>query len=99
MWFKNICFAVSEAETEIGTPNDLLGEIEQLESDLDKKITKKNKYKQLYKEQQEARLEELKEKDAEIAKLKKKLRDPSFEMDFKIRALEVTAFCLPKILE
>ncbi|XP_060573500.1 tax1-binding protein 1 homolog [Ruditapes philippinarum] len=79
---------VSEAETEVDVPQDLLREIENLEETLDKKVLKKNKYKQLYKELQEARLKEAKEKDAEIASLKKRLREPTDESDLKIRALQ-----------
>jgi polyhydroxyalkanoate synthesis regulator phasin len=84
-------FLVSEAETEVDVPQDLLREIENLEETLDKKVFKKNKYKQLYKELQEARLKEAKEKDAEIASLKKRLREPTDESDLKIRALQVIA--------
>ncbi|XP_045210114.1 tax1-binding protein 1 homolog isoform X2 [Mercenaria mercenaria] len=86
---------VSEADTEMGTSQDLVDEVEEFERDLDEKILKKEKYKKLYKEEQEKienlikkHADELQEKDSEIAKLKKRLREVPNEWDLKLRALE-----------
>lgn len=87
---------VSSTTSVSSISRDLDKQIEELESELDKKLTKKQKYKALYKEErgkyEAAKAEhgdELQKKDAEIARLKRRISEIPNEYDLKMRALEV----------
>lgn len=87
--------AVSEVESEVSTAQDLVSEVDDLEKALDRKILKKEKYKKLYAEEskkneslKKMHAEVLAEKEAEIARLKKRIRELPNDWDLKLRALE-----------
>lgn len=88
---------MSEADSEPTSSQDLIVEVEALESALDKKILKKDKYKKLLGEEREKNenlkkkhAEEIQEKEAEILRLKKRIRELPSDWDLKLRALEVS---------
>lgn len=97
---------MSEAESEAASSQDLIVEVEALESELDKKILKKDKYKKLWAEEREKNetlkkkhADQVQEKEAEIARLKKRIRELPSDWDLKLRALEVSVvFFLAVIL-
>ena len=71
-------------------------QVEDFERELDSRLAKKLKYKNLYKQERE-KVEgmrrqsevELKKKDEEIDRLKKQIKDLPNNWDLKVRALEV----------
>lgn len=67
-------------------------ELENLSAELEKKVTKKEKYKEMYNAEKSANEQlskELEEKQLEVDKLKARIIEIPNEWDYRLRALEV----------